>query len=33
MKERGTFSMVAFFDETAVAKDRLYVDMVKGPNR
>jgi hypothetical protein len=25
--------MVAFFDETAVAKDRLYVDMVKGPNR
>lgn len=25
--------MVAFFDETAVAKDRLYADMAKPPNR
>src|SRR5580698_5651940 len=25
--------MVAFFDETAVAKDRLYTDIVKAPNR
>lgn len=33
MREQGTFSMAAFFDETAVAKDRLYVDIVKASNR
>lgn len=33
MREQGTISMAAFFDDTVVARDRLYVDIAKAPNR